>query len=255
MKQAEKATDPQKGGYSLTMGSGLMELQNYDPVAASFLRRTICCGDYEFTLSAALRSEVSLEEFAPVAASGATTNGLDVAIVGRRLADVLWEALCVSTYGWNRDPKDSSSVKYYRASRRASDEVDHFVAGYSFLPCPDMGADDIWNCMREVAELYETTRSAMGGDNEAAPRKTPEMAEKKPEMAGELDDHFARMSGELATLAERLGPTPGFLLAEYLFPGSSKNIEVCSQYVSDGNWKSLICATETHVYSLDFATS
>lgn len=248
-EKAEKITDKhQEDGYSLTLGSGLVELHHYDPAAASFLRRTICCGDYEFTLSAALRTKVSLEEFAPVTASGPHTNDSDVAVVGRRLADVLWEELCVSTYGWNRDPNDACSVKYYRPSLPPPDDVDRFVAGYSFLPRPDMVAGDIWNCRREVSELYETACSAMGGENDAT-------AGKKQEMAGKLEENFARMSGELATLAEKLGPSPGFLLAEYLFPGSSENIQVCTQYVSDGNWKSLICATETHVYSLDFGTS
>ena len=250
--QAKKSNIDAQAGYSLTLGSGLMELQNYDPGAASFLLRTIYNGDYEFTLKVALRSsDASLEEFAPVTGeepnSDNNYNSDAPPVIGKRVADVLWEALNVSTYGWNRDPNDSSSVKYYRASLPPPDGIDRFVAGYSFLPHPDMVAGEVLDCRREVTELYEKTRSAMGGDNGAGGED--------PGMIGMLDENFARMSGELANLAEKLGPPPGSLMAEYLFPGSSQKIEVCSQYHSDGNWKSLICATETHMFSLDFGTS
>ena len=237
-------------GYLLTIEHGRVEtMQNYDPEAASFLLRTIYNGDFSFTVKVALRSsDVSLEEFAPVTEELVLDNYYsDVPVIGKRVADLLWEALNVSTYGWNRDPNDSSSVKYCRASLPAPDGIDRFVAGYSFLPHPDMVAGDVLDCRREVTELYEKTRSAMGGDNGAGGGG--------PGLIGVLGQKFSRMSGELATLAEKLGPPPGSLLAEYLFPGSSQKIEVCSQYHSDGNWKSLICATETHMFALDFGTS
>lgn len=237
-----------EAGYSLTLGSSLAELTNYDPVAASFLQRTIYNGDYEFTLSVALRAEVPVESIAPVKIPRAyRRTPADTSVVGTRVADVLWRELNVSTYGWNRRPNDKASVKYLRASLPPPDEADVFVEGYSFPATQNMTAGDFWNCLGEATRRYETARSAIMG-------KTGHPV--KPETVGKLEECFARVSGELTSLAEKLAAaSPDGPLDEYLFPGSSQAIEVCTQHASDGNQKSLICATATHTFSLSFGTS
>lgn len=238
-------------GYSLELASSLAELKNYDPVAASFLQRTIYNGDYWFTLSVALRSDVPVDSIAPVKVSGAYGRGLDPSVVGMRVADVLWQEINISTYGWNRRPNDKASVKYLRASLPPPDEADAFVQGYSFPTRQDMTASDFWNCHCEATRRYEIARSAIAG-------KIGHSV--KPETIRKLEENFARMSGELTSLAERLTvASPGGhldeRLDEYLFPGSSEEIEVCTQHASNGNRKSLICATATHTFALLFETS
>lgn len=234
-----------EAGYSLTLGSSLAELTNYDPVAASFLQRTIYNGDYEFTLNVALRAEVPVESIAPVEISAPYRRTPDDSVVGMRVADVLWYELNISTYGWSRRPSDNASVKYLRASLPPPDEADVFVEGYSFPATQNMTADDFWNCLAEATRRYEAARSAIV-------RKIPA----KPETGVKLEECFERVSGELTSLAEKLAAaSPDELLDEYLFPGSSQAVEVCTQHTSNGNRKSLICATATHTFSLLFDTS
>lgn len=246
-KEVEGGVD-RRAGYSLTLGSSLTELTNYDPDAASFLRRTIYNGDYEFTLNVAPRSEAPVESIAPVKITGAYRRDPDGSVVGTRVADVLWQELNIFTYGWNRDPSDVVSRKYLRASLPPSDDADRFVEGYSFPARQNMTASDFWDCLGEVTRRYKAARSAMTG--KVGSQVEPETVEK-------LKGGFARMSGELTSLAEKMAAAApdGLMLDEYLFAGSSQSIEVCTQHASNGNRKSLICATATHTFSLLFDTS
>lgn len=195
-----------------------------------------------------------MESIAPAEISGAYRRRAQdtSSVVGRRVADVLWQELNISTYGWNRGPNDKASVRYFRASLPPLDEADIFVEGCSFPTRQNMTAGDFWNCLGEATRRYETARSAIIGKIGHPPVK--------PETVGKLEEGFARVSGELTALAERLAPAAappddGLVLYEYLFPGSSQEIEVCTQHASNGNRKSLICATATHTFSLLFDTS
>eukprot|EP00752_Nemacystus_decipiens_P005741 g5194.t1 len=236
-------------GYSLTLGSSLAELTNYDRVAASFLQRTVYNGDYEFTVNVGLRSEMPVESITPFKISGAYRPASDTSVVGMRVADVLWRELNISDYGWNRRPNDKASVRYFRASLPPPDEADVFVEGYTFPASQNLTAGDFWNYLGEATRRYGTARSAITG-------KIGHPV--KPETIAKLDECFARVSGELTSLAEKLAAAASpddLLLDEYLFPGSSQAIEVCTQHASNGNRKSLICATATHTFSLLFDTS
>lgn len=167
--------------------------------------------------------------------------------VGRRLADVLWEALNVCTYRYKRDPDDRTSTKYYRASLPSTDELDIFLRSCSFPVNPDMISNDLWSWLGEVIRRYESARWGYGAAAAAEAGRW--------DMIERIDEHFARMSVELTTLAEKLVTSPEMLLAERLFPGSSSKVESCVQYASNGNRTSLICATATHTFHLLFDTS
>lgn len=239
-----------QAGYSLTLGCSLTELTNYDPAAASFLQRTIYNGDYEFTLNVALRAEVPVESIAQVNIRGARGRDPGASIVGMRAANVLWQELNISTYGWRRDPNDKASVRYLRTSLpHPSDEADRFVEEYRWPTRQNMAARDFWSFLGEVTRGYETARSATTGKDRHSAVVEPETVEK-------LEQYFARMSSELTTLAEKLeASSPEGVLDEYLFPGSAQNIDVCTQHAGNGNEKSLIFATATHTFSLLFGTS
>lgn len=238
-----QAASRDQGEYSVELGLSFMELHNYDHDAASFLRRTICNGDYKFTLKVTPRSEASLRPLSPVKMTGVLNDPTATCTVGRRVVNVLWEALNVCTYGWNRDLSDEKSASYYRASLSPPDELDRFIRGCSFPVNPGMASSDLWGILGEVTRRYEKARWGYGGASGTS--NTIEM----------IDGHFARMSVELTTLAEKLMTSPEMLLEEWLFPFSSSRVEVCVQYASNGNRTSFICATATHIFSLLLDTS
>lgn len=235
------------GGYSVKLGYSRLALRNYDRGAALLLHRTIYNGNYKFTLKVTLLSEASLESLeslSPVNITGVHKDPTATCAVGRRVADVLWEVLNICTYGWNRDPNDKNSTEYYRASLPPPDELDRFSESCCFPVRPGTVSNDLWNQLGEVTRRYETAR--WGHGTAAAGRSG---------MIEMIERQFARMSVDLTTLAGKLMSSPETLLAEWLFPGSSSEVEVCVQYASNGNRTSFICATATHTFDLLFDTS
>lgn len=237
-------------GYSLTLGLGTSrELCNYDTFAASFLSRTIYNGDYKFTLEVTPRVERCVSDIPVREVHHPHRYPSAASAVGQPVSAILWEILNINSYGWSCNPDNQSSLGYfaYPRSLPSPDEVDLFIAGCSFGALPDVNASYLWDHLSEVHARYEQKRSVI---------KTRQLGElAQAELIRKLEQHFERVSCELAGLAEKLGPIPGLRLEELLFPGSSAKLEVCTQCASDGNVTSFIGATETQTFSLDFVTS
>lgn len=241
-------------GYSLRLGFGpSRELRNYDTFAASFLVRAIYHGDYKLVLEVAPRAERCVTDVPLRKIWGCHRDASSAAsAVGRPVSDVLWEIVNIDEYGWSCDPNHLISLRYlgHPRSHRIKpppDEADVFIEACSFPADPDVNASYLWDHLGDVLVGYERKRSAL---------KKRQLGEAtRAKLTGKLEEHFVRVSSELTRLAEMLTPTPDLRLGEILFPGSSAEVEVCTQYVSDGNSTSFICATETQTFSLHFVAS